>query len=263
MVVSSAAGIKSRLTRIHATLADRPHPWHNQRVMLRVCVVQHIEIETPGLIGDALRAAGFQTRLFLKNPPPSLAGFDALVIMGGTQSVYEQDQFPFLRDELRLIESALTTKKPVLGICLGSQLLAAVLGARVYPGKQKEIGWHPVTLTKNAATDALWKGAPATFTPLHWHGDIFDLPKGAVALASSELTAVQAYRYGTNAYGFLCHLEITDRHVAEWVTMFADDMHQAGVDARAILAGAKKHLPSLAKTSRGVFQQWTQLINVS
>ncbi|MCG3148274.1 MAG: hypothetical protein PCFJNLEI_01717 [Verrucomicrobiae bacterium] len=232
--------------------------------MRKVCVIQHIEIETPGRIADALSAAGYRIKTILSHTgqlvPASMAGFDGLVVMGGPQSVHEADKFPFLRHELRLIESALKAQKPILGVCLGSQLLAAALGARVYQGPQKEIGWYPVALTTDAGTDALLSGVPATFTPLHWHDDIFDLPAGAVALAASGLTAVQAYRYGANAYGFLCHLEVTDRHVAEWMTTFAEEVHQAGVDGRAILAGAKKHLPALHKIGTEIFGHWAALV---
>ena len=228
--------------------------------MPTVCVIQHIEVETPGLIAKALTAAGCQIKTILSHTgqpvPKNMTGLDGLVVMGGPPSVYEQDKFPYLRDELRLIESALAANKPILGVCLGSQLLAAALGARVYPGRQKEIGWYPVTLTDDARQDVLLGELPDQFTPLHWHGDIFDLPKDAVALASSALTPLQAYRYGANAYGFLCHLEVTDRHVADWVTLFADEMHRAGTDARAILAGAKKHLPPLQKLGAAVFARW-------
>ena len=233
--------------------------------MSKVCVIQHIEIETPGRIADALEAAGCQTETILSHTgqpvPASMSGFDGRVVMGGPQSVYQQDRFPFLRAELRLIESGLKAQKPILGVCLGSQLLATALGARVYSGEQKEIGWYPVTLTEAAGHDALLNGAPVAFTPLHWHGDVFDLPKGGVALAASELTPHQAYRHGSNAYGFLCHLEVTDRHVAEWVTVFADELHQAGVDARAILAGAKQYLPPLQKLGTSVFSRWVALVS--
>jgi GMP synthase (glutamine-hydrolysing) len=226
--------------------------------MKTACVIQHIAVETPGAIADALSAAGVQTKTFLRSPPASLTGFDCIVVMGGPQSVYEQDKFPFLRDELRLIESALEAGKPVLGVCLGSQLLAAALGARVYAGKQKEIGWYPVALSKEAGQDALWKGAPATFMAYHWHGDVFDLPAGAVSLARSELTAHQAFRYGANAYGFLFHMEVTGAMVAEMVTDFAGELHEAGIDARGILGGAKKHLPGLREVGAMVFGRWAQ-----
>lgn len=227
--------------------------------MPRVCILQHIEIETPGLIGDALASAGIATQTFLRTPPSTLAGFDGLVVMGGPPSVYEQDRYPYLRDELRLIEDALRDGMPILGVCLGSQLLAATLGARVYPGQQKEIGWYPVTLTAEAGKDALLRGIPAEFTPLHWHGDVFDLPAGVVALASSALTPVQIYRYGTNAYGFLCHLEVTDRHVRDWLASFAGELPSARLEGASILNAASQRLPVVRSIGETVFSRWATL----
>jgi GMP synthase (glutamine-hydrolysing) len=223
-----------------------------------VCVLQHAEIETPGRIADALAAAGCRTQTFLANPPSSLAGFDGLLVMGGPQSVYEQDRYPFLRDELRLIEQALRTGKPMLGVCLGSQLLAAALGARVYPGQKKEIGWYPVT----RAADPFWEGLPARWTAFHWHGDVFDLPAGATALASSEWTACQAFRYGGGAIGLLFHLEVTAAMVANMVAGFAEELRKAGVDGAAVLAGADQHLPALQPLADKVFARWAAMVGV-
>ncbi len=217
-----------------------------------VCVLQHAQIETPGRIADALTAAGCRTQTFLANPPSSLAGFDGLVIMGGPQSVYEQDRHSFLRGELRLIEQALKAGKPILGVCLGSQLLAAALGARVYAGQQKEIGWRPVTLV----ADPLWQGLPSKLMAFHWHGDVFDLPAGATALASSELTACQAFRYGPDAVGLLFHLEVTGSMIAGMVATFADELRRAGVDGAAILAGAREHLTTMQRAGDKVFAGW-------
>ncbi len=217
-----------------------------------VCVLQHAEIETPGRIADALTAAGCRTQTFLANPPSSLAGFDGLVVMGGPQSVYEQDRYSFLRGERRLIEQALKAGTPILGVCLGSQLLAAALGARVYAGQQKEIGWRPVRLV----ADPLWQGLPEQLTAFHWHGDAFELPAGAVALASSELTACQAFRYGANALGLLFHLEVTEPMIAGMVATFADELRGAGVDGAAIVAGAREHLAAMQRAGDKVFARW-------
>jgi GMP synthase (glutamine-hydrolysing) len=228
--------------------------------MPTVLVLQHADIETPGTIGDALDAAGIARQTILCHAgqpvPRDTKKFDGLLVMGGPQSVYEQDKFPYLRDELRLIESALDAGKPILGVCLGSQLLAAALGARVYAGKHKEIGWYPVTTAK----DDFWKGAPAKFMAFHWHGDVFDLPAGATSLASSELTPCQAFRYGANAVGLLFHMEVTRALVAGMVTTFADELHAAKVDARRILRGAEEHLPALQKTGAMIFRRWAKLL---
>jgi GMP synthase (glutamine-hydrolysing) len=226
-----------------------------------VYVLQHVGCETLGTIADALPGKGIEARYirsFDAEPVPKELGDAAgLVVMGGPQSVYEQDKFPFLRDEIRLLEDTLRRERPILGTCLGSQLLAGTLGANVRPGKQKEIGWYDISLTSN---DKLLTGLPKKFMGFHWHGDIFDLPVGATALASSALTQYQAYRYGKNAYGFLFHMEVTGTQIAEWVTLFADEMHAAGADARAILSGAKKHLPELHRLGATVYSRWVELL---
>jgi GMP synthase (glutamine-hydrolysing) len=220
----------------------------------KVIVLQHHPAESPGLIADAVHVQII--RPFEDQPVPRTLDAAGLIIMGGPQSVYEQDQFPFLRAELRLIEDALARQKPILGVCLGSQLLAAALGAKVYPGQRKEIGWFDVT----ARVDPLWANAPRQFTAFHWHGDVFDLPAGATSLASSALTPIQAFRHGFNAYGLLFHLEVTGPQIAEMVTLFADEIHTAGVDARTILTGVKNHLPALQKIGRQVFGRWASLL---
>jgi len=148
----------------------------------------------------------------------------------------------------------------VLGTCLGSQLLAAVLGAKVYPGKRKEIGWFPVTLTDAAATDPLFGGVPRSFVACHWHGDVFDLPRGATRLASSDLTAHQGFRHSQNAYALLFHMEVTKPQISEMVTLFADELHAAGVDARAMIAQTKKYIAAAQKIGAGVYQRWAALL---
>jgi GMP synthase (glutamine-hydrolysing) len=227
--------------------------------MPTVLILQHHAAETPGAIAEALTGTRIRTvHAFAREPVPvTMDNVDALVVMGGPQSVYEQDRFPYLRQELRLIEDALHRDLPILGVCLGSQLLAAALGADVTPGKQKELGWLPVTVRE----DPLWGDAPRQFTAFHWHGDVFALPAGATLLASSALTPVQAFRHGKKAIGLLFHLEVTAPQVAEIVTLFADALHPAGVDARAILAGMKKHLAPLQAIGAGVFGRWATLIS--
>jgi GMP synthase (glutamine-hydrolysing) len=229
-----------------------------------VLVLQHVGCETLGTIADALAAADAAPqyiRAFAGQPVPTeIGGAAGLVVMGGPQSVYEQDRYPFLRDEQRLIADALRRELPVLGVCLGSQLLAATLGAPVTKGQQKEIGWYPVTLSDAAEDDALFNGVEHEFTGFHWHGDVFELPRGAVALAATALTARQAFRYGRNAYGLLFHMEVTGSQIAEMVTLFADELHAAGTDARAILAGTKQYLPTLQATGAKVYGGWAGLL---
>jgi GMP synthase (glutamine-hydrolysing) len=143
---------------------------------------------------------------------------------------------------------------------LGSQLLAATLGAEVKSGAQKEIGWHPVTLTEYAATDALWKELPARFTAYHWHGDVYDLPQGAVSLASSELTPCQGFRYGANAYGFLFHMEVTETIIKDMLQEFRQELDAENIAAASIIQKIKDYLPNLQSLGKNVFKRWTQLI---
>jgi GMP synthase (glutamine-hydrolysing) len=229
-----------------------------------VSILLHHENELPGIILDALKHAGFAqnyVRSYQNEPVPKEIGDSAgLIIMGGPQSVYEQDKFPWLRDEMRLIEDALKRDRPILGICLGSQLLAATLGANVSPGRKKEIGWHRVTLTDFASKDVLFVGEPSSLTAFHWHGDIFDLPRSATLLASSALTAHQAFRYGKNACGLLFHMEVTLPLVLTMVETFADELQSAGISGTAIKLNSHTHLPTLQKVGREVFARWVAML---
>ena len=235
--------------------------------MAAIWVIQHIHCETLGTIAEALDREGITiqfVRVFAGEQIPKEMGAAAgLIVMGGPVGVYEQDRYPFLRDEICLIEQALTEKKAILGVCLGSQLLAAVLGARVAKGKQKEIGWYPVTLSRAAMADPLWKGIESPFTAYHWHGDVFELPRGAEALASSALTPYQAFRYGKNAYGFLFHMEVTEKIIQEMVQTFADELQEAQIDGREILEKARDYLPGLRKIGDTIFQRWVILVKTS
>jgi GMP synthase (glutamine-hydrolysing) len=225
-----------------------------------VWVLQHHGCEGLGTISIALQQARTTPRLiraFKDEPVPKEIG-DAvgLIIMGGPQSTYERKKFPYLRHEIRLIEDALKSGKPILGVCLGSQLLAATLGVKVYPGRQKEIGWNPVTLANSAVIDPLFSGAPKSFVGFHWHGDFFDLPRGATLLASSTLTANQAFRYGKNAYGLLFHTEVTRPQINTMVKTFSNELQAAGLNGSAIKLDTNAHLPQLQKIGREVFSRW-------
>ncbi|MBI4460511.1 MAG: gamma-glutamyl-gamma-aminobutyrate hydrolase family protein [Acidobacteria bacterium] len=141
-------------------------------------------------------------------------GFVGLIIMGGPMGVYEADRYPFLRDELELIRRTADQGLPVLGICLGAQLIAAALGARVYPGPRKEIGWYPVEVM---AEDELTARLPPRFPAFHWHGDTFDLPDGAVRLFRSDLYENQGFRWGKNVCAIQFHFEISKGMVEDWL----------------------------------------------
>jgi GMP synthase (glutamine-hydrolysing) len=229
-----------------------------------VRVIQHVASEGPGRIGTALAELGLEvrvTRIDRGEPvPETLDGASGLLVMGGPMGVYEQHRYPHLRDELRLIGVALASNAPVLGICLGSQLVAAALGARVVFSGRKEIGWMPVTREPGSHEDALLSGLPDRFEALHWHGDVFDLPQGAVSLAHSELTTYQAFRHGTRTYGLLFHLEADAEHVRAMATAFAAELSAAGVDPQALLAQTAGRDAAAATLASRVFGAWGKLV---
>ena len=180
--------------------------------MARLWVLQNTQPEDLGLAGQVFQSCGLEptnVRTFAGEEVPRYMGDAAgLVVLGGPMGVYEHNHYPFLEAAMRLIDQALKEENPVLGVCLGSQLLAAVLGASVTHGPQKEIGWHPIELNVAASDDLLMADMERSFVGYHWYGDIFDLPEGATALASSAHTACQAFVHGLSAYGILFHMEM-------------------------------------------------------
>lgn len=225
-----------------------------------VLIVQHVSVEGPGLLRDVLESAGASTHTIRVDRgmpvPRTLTGYAGLVVMGGPMGVYETAEYPHLRDELALIEDAIGRAAPVIGICLGSQLLAAALGARVEPGERKEIGWFDVHLSAAGRSDAAFASCPPVFRALHWHGDVFELPAGAVSLARSELTTHQAFRAGANALGLLFHLEARPAQVAEMARVFADELAAAGVDAAALSAASDAAAARIEPVAKHVFGSW-------
>ena len=201
-------------------------------------VIQHISCEPLGQFAE--EAAGLAeftyVRPFEEEPVPhSLAGWDNLIILGGPMAVYEPEQNPYLADELMLIRAAIDADLPVLGVCLGSQLIAAAAGAAVYPGTQREAGWGEVELTEAAGTDPLFAGLPSPLPVFQLHGDTFDLPEGAVRLATNSLYDNQAFRLGENVYGLQFHIEVTDGLVKDWAEYYEDYISGAGVTPDSLL----------------------------
>ncbi len=232
--------------------------------MSKIWVMQHVRPETLGTIANALESRGisaYYIRTFDgQSVPKEMGDTDGLIVMGGPMGVYDYAVYPFLSEEMHLIEQALREEKPVLGVCLGSQLLAAALGAPVKKGKQKEIGWHSIKLTESAKADNLWMNVDPSFIAYHWHGDIFEVPDGATSLASSDLTECQAFRYGRNAYGFLFHMEVTENIIDDMVGTFSDELREAGVDGREIIRDSANYLPNLQRIGGSVFQRWADLL---
>jgi len=228
----------------------------------RILAVEHVAEEPPGLVEEELRRAGLEVsvvRVHRRDPVPrSAAGLSGLVVMGGPMGVGDSGSLPHLRDELALVESALSLSLPVLGICLGSQLLAAALGARVSRGPAPEIGWAPVELSEAARADPLLGGLPPSFPALHWHGDVFALPGGAAHLARSAGTETQAFRRD-RAYGLLFHLEAGRAQVEGMARAFGGDLLRAGVDPGLILRDTARFAAEGERLGRQVFGRFARL----
>jgi GMP synthase (glutamine-hydrolysing) len=230
----------------------------------RVLVLQHAQSENLGTIEDALRIGGVAfdyVHVFQGQPlPDDVEGSSGLIVMGGPMGVYETGRFPFLLREMKLIEAFLRAPRPILGVCLGSQLLAATLGAIVRKGRKKEIGWYPVQLSPKSEQDPLWSGVPSRFVAFHWHGDMFDLPRGAVALASSDITPVQSYRFRDRAYGILFHLEVTERHISKMLHEFDGEIQHENLNPAGIMKQAESFLSPLEQIGATVFRRWVELL---
>ena len=180
---------------------------------MRMAVLQHVEFEGPAAVADWAVARGFPLRLFhLHRDPtlPSLADFDMLTVMGGPMSANHEARLGWLGPEIALVREATASDKTVLGICLGAQIIAKALGGRVYPGSAKEIGWFPVQRT---GSHPFFDEVPDSFTPFHWHGETFDLPREAMTLAMSKITKTQAFAVGRRVLGLQFHMEATEASV--------------------------------------------------
>jgi GMP synthase (glutamine-hydrolysing) len=229
--------------------------------MAKVYVLQHHPVENLGTIAEALEGAALAwqyVRIYEGQPvPKEMKSAGGLIVMGGPMAVYQADQYPFLGDEMRLIEQAVKEELPVLGVCLGAQIVATALGAKVTRNPAgKEIGWYPVTLSDAAQEDRLWRGVAPTITPFHWHGDIFAVPAGAVSLASSEKTPCQGFRYGGGVYALQFHIEVTPESVAAMAAEWPRELEKEKISAAEMIGASAGHLPELGLLSDAIFGRW-------
>ncbi len=193
---------------------------------MRIHYFQHVAFEGPAGIGQWANQKGYAlsaTRFFEKPDLPDIQypdmqTIDWLIIMGGPMNIYEHDKYPWLKSEKKYIRAAIDAGKTVIGICLGAQLIADVLGARVYSGAHKEIGWFPVQLTGEAIHSDIFGFLPGHLTCFHWHGDTFDLPDGTVHLAKSKECENQAFIYDNRVLALQFHLESTPESVADMIS---------------------------------------------
>ncbi|HEY5867263.1 MAG TPA: glutamine amidotransferase, partial [Candidatus Tectomicrobia bacterium] len=181
--------------------------------MRQALVIRHVAFEDLGNLAIVLQQRGLTVR-YVEAGTENLAQLnpltpEVLIVLGGPIGVYQERDYPCLTDELRLLERRLAADLPTLGICLGSQLMARALGARVYPGPYKELGWSPLRLSEAGRRSCLAYLARGETAVLHWHGDTFDLPAGATRLASTPYYENQAFAWGKRGLALLCHAEVT------------------------------------------------------
>jgi len=192
---------------------------------MTLLIVKHVEVEGPGLIEQCLTEGNIPYQILTLETGvhfPRLDDLSRIVLLGGPMNVYEEDSYPFLREEDLFIKEAIQRGKFVLGICLGAQLIAKALGAKVFRAPSKEIGWYDVRLTEEGSRDPLFQGLPQSFPVFQWHEDAFSIPKAGKLLLTSGLLN-QAFRYGENAYGLQFHLEVTEDMIGEWMEAYEEE----------------------------------------
>jgi len=235
----------------------------------KVLVFQHVAAEPLGTLDPMLRARGHRIRYvnFHRDPDanPDIARYDALIVLGGPQMPDQIDRYPHLKVEMRCLEAALEREMPVLGICLGAQLLAHTLGASVRPMARWEMGWHDIGPTHISAADPLFCALVEPQPAFHWHGYTFDLPDGAVHLAHSDACENQAFRYGPAAYGLQCHLELDERLINRWLSLpeYIDDLEAHGNTSPEVVREETHRLIGQSATlGRALFGQFLRPLGV-
>lgn len=220
-------------------------------------IIRHLAFEDPGFLGPLLNERGYEVTVLEPGIDDlALAQLsDLLVVLGGPIGVYETDAYPWIGEELAVIGARLKREAAILGICLGAQLIARAAGAQVYPGDNgKEIGWAPVILTaegQRSPLSILDRSTPV----LHWHGDTFDLPPGAILLASTDRYRTQAFAIGTNVLGLQFHIEVDPSYTERWLVGHAVELANAAVDVPG-LRSANARQGQNEETARSVFSRW-------
>jgi GMP synthase (glutamine-hydrolysing) len=238
--------------------------------MRRLLVCQHVAHEILGILDPLLRDAGFRIRYvnFGRQPEarPNMDRYHGLILLGGPMNCDQVDRYPHLSTEAALAQTAIAAGKPVLGICLGAQLLARALGARVNRNPVKEIGWYELSPTTAGARDPLFRHLRASQQIFQWHGDTFDIPEHAVHLAASPDCPNQAFRYGDNVYGLQFHLEVDQPMIERWLhapvnVRELDAMGKGSQRAACILAETPARIDASVQLGRTVFGEYLRLFH--
>jgi GMP synthase (glutamine-hydrolysing) len=226
--------------------------------------LRHVAFEDLGLLAPVMEREGWDVSFCEAAVDDllheSIRNANLLVVLGGPIGAYETDAYPFLKSEIALIEHRLSRDLPTLGICLGSQLMAKALGSRVFAGHVKEIGWGSIELTSEGASSCLNTLQDADAVVLHWHGDSFDLPKGAQRLASNAHYENQAFAYGRNALALQFHLETDPRQLEEWYVGHTVELAAAKISVAELRAATSKFANGLASQADRVFTRWLREI---
>jgi GMP synthase (glutamine-hydrolysing) len=226
--------------------------------------ITHVPFEDLGSLAGVLAERGFAVQT-VDACTADLAAFDPLtpdllVVLGGPIGAYETQTYPFLDPEIALIRRRLQARRPIIGICLGAQLMATALGAAVYPGKNgKEIGWAPISAAgDSAACPAVSELLTPGLQVLHWHGDTFDLPEGAAHLAVSAQYPNQAFALGQHALALQFHPEVLGVALERWYVGHACELGAARVDITQLRAASARHAPALVEASRRLWRRWLE-----
>ena len=236
----------------------------------KILVFQHVPYEPLGTLDPLLKEAGFRIRYvnFGREPDsrPCLDGYEALIVLGGPMNTDQIETYPNLITEVEIIREAVDQGKSVLGICLGAQLLAKALGGSVVRNKTREIGWYDVHLTEDGARDPVLSTFSKRQQVFQWHEDGIVLPPGAVHLATSDASSVQAFRMGEQAYGFQFHIEASASLIDRWLTVPANrrtlEEEEGRVDPEDIRRRCDQSIDALETLSRETFSRWVERFEI-
>jgi GMP synthase-like glutamine amidotransferase len=228
---------------------------------MRLHAIRHVPFEGPGAIEDWARQKGYplsQSDQSRGQALPGLDSFDALVLMGGPMSVNDEAELPWLKPEKALVRDALAQGKKILGVCLGAQMIASALGAKVYPNALKEIGWFPLEAVEAGRAHPFLRGWPRVLNAFHWHGETFDLPAGATHLLRTAACAHQAYAIGEQVLALQCHVEVNFLSMEAMLVNGREelDLKKPFIQSEAAILAQREKIELLREPAFQLFDRW-------